>query len=423
MKFNKRKYLKRLVDAQIDKYLKLFPAISIEGPKWCGKTWAASNKSKSAMFLDDEETYEMAQIDLDLLFTNDYPELIDEWNVIPKIWDKVRRLSDQSKTKGKYILTCSTTLNDEKNKKIFHSGAGRIGKIKMSTMSLYESGDSSGLASITDMLHNKQKNVIVNKLSTLQLSKLIVRGGWPEKFSLKNDEVSPIAKNYIESILDKDINDDKKRDRRKMLLLLQTLARNESTIVSVKTLIRDMKELEHKDIIESEKTVFDYLNVLERLYIIENQPAYTENYRSKDRIGKSAKRHFTDPSLAAYLLNLSAKKLSKDYKTLGFLFEALVERDLKIYMENLNGRLTHFRDNVTGLEVDSILEFENGEYAMCEIKLSASQIETAKYNLLRLKSNMRKSPKFMCIILGLYGAVVKDKETGIYILPINALKI
>lgn len=423
MKFSKQKYKKRLVDSQIDKYLKIFPAISIEGPKWCGKTWAASNKAKSIVYLDDESTYELAMVDLNLIFTNEFPELIDEWSIVPKIWDKVRRLCDKTNKKGRYILTCSTTLNDEKNKKIFHSGVGRIGKLKMSTMSLYESGDSTGNASIIDMYKGKQKNARNEKLSLLNLSKLIIRGGWPEKSKIKNNEVSIIAKNYITSILTKDINDDKKRDERKMNMLLKTLARNESTVVSVKTLMRDIKEHEHKDVIDSEKTVFDYLNVLERLFIIENQEAYTENYRSKERIGKSAKKHFTDPSLPACLLNLSAEKLSKDLKTLGFLYESLVERDLRIYMENLGGRLLHFRDNVSGLEVDSVLEFEDGEYALCEIKLSENGIDDAKKSLLSLKSKMKKPPKFMCIILGIYGAVVKDKETGIYILPINALKI
>ena len=208
-----------------------------------------------------------------------------------------------------------------------------------------------------------------------------------------------------------------------MLYLLQALARNESTIVTVKTLMRDIKEHEHKDTLESEKTVFDYINILERLFVIENQETYAKNYRSKERIGKYAKKHFTDPSIAAYLLNLSAEKLSKDLKTLVFLFKSLVERDLRIYMENLGGRLCHFRDNVSGLEVDSVLEFENGDYALCEIKLSESGIEDAKKSLLKLQSKMNKPPKFMCIILGLYEAVVKDKETGIYLVPINALKI
>ena len=422
MKFSNKKYKKRLVDDVLKKYLKVFPAISLEGPKWCGKTWAATNVSKSFVYLDDEDTYKMADLDIDLIFKDEFPELIDEWNLIPKIWDRVRRKADENNKKGRYILTCSTTLNDEKNKKVFHSGAGRIAKIKMSTMSLYESGDSSGQASLLDMKNNKQKNYVVDKITLKKLASLIIRGGWPDIVKIKHDEISIQAKNYIDSILDKDINDDKKRDKRRMLLLLRTLARNESTLVNVKTIIRDMKETDEKDIIENEKTVFDYLNVLERLYVTENQEAYTENYRSKDRVGKTAKKHFTDPSLAAYLLNMNVDKLCKDLNTFGFLFESLVERDLRIYMENLGGRLCHFRDNVTGLEVDSILEFDNGDYAMCEIKLGANQIEEAKKNLLNLKSKMKKKPKFMCIILGIYGAVVKDKETGIYILPLNSLK-
>lgn len=423
MKYNKKKYKKRLADEVLKKYLKVFPAVSIIGPKWCGKTWTAINQAKSHVFLDDEETFKMAELDLDLIFKNEYPLLLDEWNLMPKIWDRVRRKADESSKKGRYILTCSTTLNDEKNKKIFHSGAGRIGKIKMSTMSLYESGDSSGKASILDMKNNKQKNYKVQKLTLKSLANLIIKGGWPEAVKVRNDELSIQAKNYIESILEKDINEDKKRDSRKMKFLLKTLARNESTIVSVKTIMRDMKELDSKDIIESEKTIFDYLNVLERLYVIENQEAYTENYRSSERVGKTAKKHFTDPSLAAYLLNMSVNKLVKDLNTFGFLFESLVERDLRIYMENIGGRLCHFRDNVSGLEVDSIMEFENGDYAMCEIKLGANQIEEAKKNLLKLEEKMVKKPKFKCIILGLYEAVVKDKKTGIYILPINSLKI
>lgn len=423
MKYSEKKYKSRLIDENLKKYLKIFPAVSLEGPKWCGKTWSAIKQSNSYIFLDDEETYNMAELDLDLVLNKKSPELIDEWNLMPKIWDKVRRKADESNRKGRYILTCSTTLSDEKNKKIFHSGAGRIGKIKMSTMSLYESGDSSGQASILAMKNNKQKNCVVEKISLIKLANFIVKGGWPENIKIKNDVISIQAKNYIESILEKDINDDRKRDRRKMMLLLKTLARNESTLVNVKTLIRDMQENGSRDIIESEKTVFDYLSVLERLYVIENQEAYTENYRSKERVGKTAKKHFTDPSLAAYLLNMSAKKISTDLKTFGFLFEALVERDLRIYMENLGGRLCHFRDNVSGLEVDSVLEFENGDYALCEIKLGANQIEDAKKSLLKLKSKMIKKPKFMCIILGSYEAVVKDKESGIYILPLNALKI
>ena len=416
MNFNNDEYMPRLIDKNLDDYLKVFGALSVEGPKWCGKTWTSSKHAKSAVYLDDDETKERALLDLELILNEEPPELIDEWHLVPKIWDKVRRKCDEDSKKGKYILTCSTELNDERKKEVFHSGAGRIGKIKMYTMSLYESGDSTGDASLTAMLEDKQKNVNVKVPSLKELANLIVRGGWPSNIKVDADKVGLIPKSYIESILDKDMNDDKKRDKNKMRMLLKSLSRNESTVVSNETLIKNI------DSIESRITLKDYLDVLDRLHIIENQEAYSENYRSKERIGKSPKRHLTDPSLACASLNMNADKLLKDLKTFGFLFESLVERDLRIYIEYLGGHLYHFRDNVTGLEVDSILEFPNGDYAAVEIKLGYNSIETAKKDLLKFYDNMITKPKFMCIITGNFTSVVKDKETGIYIVPITALK-
>ncbi len=416
MNFNNDEYMPRLIDKNLDDYLKVFGALSVEGPKWCGKTWTSSKHAKSAVYLDDDETKERALLDLELILNEKQPELIDEWHLVPKIWDKVRRKCDEDSKKGKYILTCSTELNDERKKEVFHSGAGRIGKVKMYTMSLYESGDSTGDASLTAMLEDNQKNVNVKIPSLKELANLIVRGGWPSNIKVDADKVGLIPKRYIESILDKDMNDDKKRDKNKMRMLLKSLSRNESTVVSNETLIKDI------DSIESRITLKDYLDVLDRLHIIENQEAYSENYRSKVRIGKSPKRHLTDPSLACASLNMNADKLLKDLKTFGFLFESLVERDLRIYIEYLGGHLYHFRDNVTGLEVDSILEFSNGDYAAVEIKLGYNAIETAKKDLLKFYDNMITKPKFMCIITGNFTSVVKDKETGIYIVPITALK-
>ena len=416
MNFNNDEYMPRLIDKNLDDYLKVFGALYVEGPKWCGKTRTSSKHAKSAVYLDDDETKERALLDLELILNEKQPELIDEWHLVPKIWDKVRRKCDEDSKKGKYILTCSTELNDERKKEVFHSGAGRIGKIKMYTMSLYESGDSTGDASLTAMLEDKQKNVNVKIPSLKELANLIVRGGWPSNIKVDADKVGLIPKSYIESILDKDMNDDKKRDKNKMRMLLKSLSRNESTVVSNETLIKDI------DSIESRITLRDYLDVLDRLHIIENQEAFVKNYRSKERIGKSPKRHLTDPSLACASLNMNVDKLLKDLKTFGFLFESLVERDLRIYIEYLGGHLYHFRDNVTGLEVDSILEFSNGDYAAVEIKLGYNAIETAKKDLLKFYDNMITKPKFMCIITGNFTSVVKDKETGIYIVPITALK-
>ena len=423
MNFKEDEYLPRLIDDKLDDYLKVFGALSVEGPKWCGKTWTSFKHANSAVYLDDDETKERALLDLELILNEEKPELIDEWHLVPKIWDKVRRKCDEDSNKGKYILTCSTELNDEAKKEIFHSGAGRIGKIKMYTMSLYESKDSTGDASLTAMLEGKQKNVNLKIPSIRELANLIIRGGWPSNIHTDSDRAGLIPKSYIESILDKDMNDDKKRDKNKMRMLLKSLSRNESATVSNQAIMKDIEEYSNDvELIESRVTVSDYLDVLDRLHILENQEAYSDNYRSPERIGKSPKRHLTDPSLACASLDLTADKLIKDLKTFGFMFESLVERDLRIYMNYLDGHLYHFRDNVTGLEVDSILEFADGNYAAVEIKLGFNAIDVAKKDLLRFYDNMVVKPKFMCIITGNFSAVVRDPETDIYIVPITALK-
>ena len=424
MSLRKEEYVDRLVDKKIKDYLSIFGAVSIEGPKWCGKTWASLNHANSVAYLDEEETRQKAELSLDLILNEEKPELIDEWNLIPKIWDAIRRKCDETTKKGNYILTCSTKLTDDKQKeKIHHSGAGRIGKINMYTMSLFESGDSTGKVSLQDMLNGTLKNQINEKVTLEQLANLIIRGGWPSNINVDEDKNNIIPKSYIDAILDKDMNDDRNRDKNKMMMLLKSLARNESTIASNSTLMKDINEPENnEERIESRITIDDYLNVLNRLHILENQNAYSENYRSPDRIGKSPKRHFTDPSLACACLDLTKEKLINDLRTFGLMFESMVERDLRIYIEYLGGKLFHFRDNVTGLEVDSILEFSDGEYAAVEIKLGFNQVEEAKKNLTNFYNNMVKKPKFMCIIVGYTDVIAKDPETGIYIVPITALK-
>ena len=424
MSLRKKEYINRLIDKKIEEYLSIFGAVSIEGPKWCGKTWASLNHANSVVLLDDDEIKEKAKLSLDLILNEEKPELIDEWNLIPEVWDAVRRKCDETTQKGNYILTCSTKLTDDEQKaKIHHSGAGRIGKIHMYTMSLFESGDSSGKASILDMYNNKLQNSLNDKITLEKLANLIIRGGWPSNINVNEEKANIIPKSYIEAILEKDIHDDKKRDINKMTMLLKSLARNETKIASKNTLLKDIEDYANeKEIIESRVTIDDYLDILNRLHITENQNAYNENYRSPERVGKSVKRHFTDPSLACACLDLTKNKLINDLKTFGFMFEALVERDLRIYIEYLGGKLYHFRDNVTGLEVDSILEFDDGEYAAIEIKLGFRQVEEAKQNLLNFYNNMIKKPKFMCVVVGYTDVIAKDPETGIYIVPITALK-
>ena len=423
MNYNEKEYMPRLSDENLEKYLKVFGAVSVEGPKWCGKTWMSSKYAKSCIFLDDDATYERASLNLEMVLNEKKPELIDEWTKIPKIWDAVRRKCDSSSNTGNYILTCSTELSEQRKKEVFHSGAGRIGKLKMYPMSLYESKDSTGEASIMDMYNGSQKDKNVKTPSLENIISLIIRGGWPSNLNKEKDLSYLIPTSYIESILDKDINDGKNRDKNKMRMLLKALARNESTIVSNQTLMKNIEEYAtDNELIESRNTVSDYLDVLERLYVIDNQETYSENYRSPERVGKTPKRHFIDPSLACAILELDKEKLLEDLNTLGFMFESLVERDLKIYANYLGGHLYHFRDNVSGLEVDSILEFKGGEYAAIEVKLGNNKIDEATQNLIAFSNNVKKKPKFMCIITSNSTYVAKDPKTGIYILPITALK-
>ncbi len=428
MSLKKEGYQKRLVDNLIAEDLKLFGAISIEGPKWCGKTWTSLNHANSVVYLDDSsENFDIrtkAKMDVSLILDEEAPELIDEWGEVPEIWDAVRHRCDKDSKKGKYILTESTTLRKKENEeKIHHSGAGRIDKIKMYSMSLYESNDSTGEASLQKMFDQTQKNSKTKKTTLEELSKLIVRGGWPQNIGTEDKLLHRMPKSYLNAVLDFDINKDGvKRDRNKMEMLLRSLARNESTIVSNATLISDIEEYTNdKDYQLSKNTVTDYLDVLQKLNLIENQDAYTFNLRSKKVVGKSKKRHFTDPSLACAALDITPEKLLNDMKTFGLFFEALVERDLRIYMEYLGGKLYHYRD-ANGLEVDAVVEFPGGEYGIIEIKLGPNEIEDAKKTLQKFTKEVKKEPKFKCIICGLWDVIAKDPETEIYILPITSLK-
>lgn len=422
-------YKERLIDEKISNYLKLFGAISIEGPKWCGKTWTAKNHANSAVFLDDStenfDTRTKAKMDVSLILNEEPPQLIDEWGEVPEIWDAVRHRCDKDKLKGKYILTESTTLRKkEDEEKIHHSGAGRIDKMKMYSMSLYESGDSSGEASLTKLFNGTQENIATKKTTLDDLAKYIVRGGWPENIDTEEKYIHILPQSYLKAVLDNDINKDGvNRDVNKMNMLFKSLARNESTIVSNNTLVSDIEEYtNNNDYQLSRNTISDYLNVLTKLYLIENQEAYSTNLRSRDIVGKSPKRHFTDPSLACAALNITKDKLMNDIKTFGFMFESLVERDLRIYIESLGGNLYHYRNNKNGIEIDAIVELPGGDFGAIEIKLGSNEIEDAKKSLNKFVDEVKIKPKFRCIICGLWNAVVKDPETGIYIIPITSLK-
>lgn len=425
MKLTKNGYIPRLIDKSIDENLKIFGAISIEGPKWCGKTWTALNHSNSVVYLnntiDNFKDKNLAEIDVNLILDKDKPELIDEWQEVPAVWDAVRFKCDFDDGKGKYILTGSSVPVSDK---IRHSGAGRICKMKMYTMSLFESGDSSGDVSLADLFDGKIKNKLVDKVTLQKIAELIVRGGWPNAIDMPIEGAIKITKSYIEAVLDKDIIeiDGVHRSKQRMEILLRSLARNESTVSSNKVLMKDVDDnVTEEDLNISRNTITDYLIVLERLHLIENQNSFTYKIRSRFNVGKNVKRHFVDPSLGCAVLNITPEKLMNDLETMGLYFEALCERDLKIYAENIGAKLYHYRENDTGVEVDAIVELSDGEYGAIEIKLGSNKIDEAVESLNRFYNLAEVKPKFMCVICGLYDAVVKRPD-GIYVFPITALK-
>ena len=296
--------------------------------------------------------------------------------------------------------------------------------MKMYTMSLYESGDSTGEVSLQELFQNKVKNQLVRKTELQRIAELIVRGGWPETIDISIAGAMKIAKSHIEAVLDKDIIDidGVKRDRQKMEMLLRSLARNESTISSNNVLMKEIDDnITEEDVTISRNTVTDYLDVLDRLHLIENQNSFMYKIRSRMNVGKNPKRHFVDPSLGCAILNITPEKLINDLETMGLYFEALCERDLKIYAESIGAKLYHYRENDTGIEVDAIIEIADGEYGAIEIKLGANKEEEAVASLKRFYELAEVKPKFMCVICGLYDAVVKRPD-GIYVIPITALK-
>ena len=419
-------YKPRLLDKTLERYLKIFGAVVIEGPKYCGKTWTGRKFAKSEILLkkttgETSNEIELAKISPEIILEGEKPRLIDEWQEATNLWDEIRYDVDKNGLKGQYILTGSST---PKRNGISHSGAGRYGKINLRTMSLYESGDSSGLISLEDICDNKNISCSTGNVDLRKLANLIIRGGWPGNLELNDLDAREAVKEYIKLIIDDDLQrlDGITRDKHKMNLLLKSLARNESTTVSIKTLKNDIQEKDNEDI--DTDTVSSYLNALNKLFLLDNDEPFSTNIRSSIRVKQSEKRHFVDPSIASALLNLSVDKLINDLETFGFLFEALVERDLKIYASTFNAKCFHYQD-YSNREIDTIIELEDGDWCAFEIKLGANQIESAANNLIKIKNGIEKEngkvPKVMCVICGMSNAAYKRPD-GIYVVPITALK-
>lgn len=421
----KDSYRKRVIDNTIDTYLQISGAICIEGPKWCGKSWTASYHSKSEFLTGDPannfSNRELAKINPSLVLQSDTPRMIDEWQEVPALWDATHAEVDKRHRKGQIILTGSST---PKTKGILHSGAGRIIKLRMNTMSLYESGDSCGKISLKELCQGKLIPMFFEEVPLQKLATFIVRGGWPENIGVGDCNVHHLPRAYMHNIIDEDLNkleDGTKYNRHKAELLLRSLARNESTTASDSSLLKDIA---FDDETMSRNTLLKYLQAFDRRFLFNNQLPYSTNLRSSLRVKQAEKRHFADPAMACALLNLTPEKLMNDLNTFGFLFEGLVEHDLDIYAKSFSANLYHYQD-YKGNEIDAVIELENGDWCAFEIKLGGNRIDEAAENLNMVCSeiveNGGKAPNIKCVICGYFQAAYQRPD-GVYVVPITALK-
>ena len=422
----KQSYKPRIIDQQVENYLSAFGAVCIEGPKWCGKTWTASHHSRSKIYIGDPagsfQNRKLAELSPALVLEGDTPRLIDEWQEVPPLWDAVRHKVDQTTKKGQFILTGSATPN---HKGVLHSGAGRIARLRMRPMSLYESGDSSGQVSLERLCRGELTPTMTGEVNLKKLIELIIRGGWPGSLGLPPEQAALLPGEYLNAVIEDDVYrvDGVKRDASKMRLLLRSLARNESTTVSNKTLMRDIKAVDDEDI--DTNTVAAYLDIFKRLFLTDNQLPFSAGIRSSLRVKQAEKRHFSDPSLACALLKATPSGLLGDLETLGFLFEALCERDLRIYAESFGGALYHYQD-YSNQEIDAVIQLPEGQWCAFEIKLGANQTDAAAEHLLALKRQIEEDPKgkppaVLCVLCGLANAAYQRPD-GVFVVPVTALK-
>lgn len=426
MGIDRNSYKSRIVDSIIKTYLGVSGAVCIEGPKWCGKTWTSAYHSKSEFMVGDPQNNfsnrKLAEIDPVSILKGDTPRLIDEWQEVPSIWDAVRAEIDRRNKKGQIILTDSAT---PKTKGIMHSGAGRILKLRMNTMSLYESGDSSGEISLHELCNGALETKMLSDIQLEKLAYYIVRGGWPANIFAGINEAHIMPISYVDSLIDENMNsvdDETRYSTSKFKLLLRSLARNESTTASELSLLNDIIGHEKENM--SRNTLGKYFDKLNRLFVINNQLPFSANLRSSLRVKQFEKRHFSDPAIACALLNITPKKLMQDLNTFGLLFEALVVRDLEIYAQSFGAKLFHYQDYKNN-ELDAVIELDNGEWCAFEIKLGCNKIDEGANSLIRtcseIEKNGGKPAKIKCVICGLSNAAYQRKD-GVYVVPVTSLK-
>jgi predicted AAA+ superfamily ATPase len=398
-------------------------AVLIEGPKWCGKTRSAEEIAKSVLYMQDPDTSKanilLAKSKPSLLLDGETPRLLDEWQVAPELWNAVRFAVDKRRANGQFILTGSVipTRTDD-----MHTGTGRIARMKMRTMSLYETQDSTGEISLGALFDEETDMEGKSHLSIEELAFLINRGGWPAVAREKNEKVAlAIAGDYLEAVVNEDISkaDGVLKNPDRVKALLRSLSRNISSEARTTTILNDLSE---HDQALSQVTIDQYIDALKKIFVIEDLPAWSASLRSKYAIRTTAKRHFTDPSIAASALRATPKRLLADFKTFGFLFESLCIRDLRVYAESVDGSVYHYRDK-SGLEIDAVIQLADGRWGAVEIKL-AGEIEYASKNLLELKRKVdtekMNEPSFLMVLTGTEYAF--QMKNGVWVVPLGCLK-
>lgn len=418
-----RGYRKRLIDRNVDFYLSTFGAVCLEGPKWCGKTWTSLAHAKSAyMIADPADNFanrQLARLDVNKALDGECPHLIDEWQEIPALWDAVRFRVDQDGQTGRFILTGSST---PQTKGVVHSGTGRIARLPMHPMSLFESGDSSGGVSLEAICCGEPIGVVSAECPTIErLMSLVVRGGWPGALGKSDEQAILIPREYIENVINIDIHklDDIVRDSAKVRRCLRSLARNESTSATTATIRNDIAEVDDSSL--SINTVVSYLDAFKRLFLTHDTEPFSTFLRSPSRIKQQAKRRFCDPSIAAALLGATPAMLMRDLRTFGLLFESLAVRDLEIYGESLGAKLYHYQDYDND-EFDAVLQFPDASWCAFEVKFNPDDIESAAQNLVKTARKFTHNPpKALGVIVGKHG-IAHRREDGVYVLPLTMLR-
>lgn len=421
-------YRKRIADDILQKKLRSKGAVLIEGPKWCGKTTTAEQAAKSILYMDEPSSIKqnLARADLDpeSLLEGDVPRLIDEWRLAPKLWDAVRFSVDHKRKFGLYILTGSAVPANLDE--IHHTGTGRFSWLKMRPMSLYESGESTGDVSLSELFNNEDCLLRGNSKLTLDdIAFLICRGGWPMAIDVPEDVALQQAIDYYDAVVNEDISriDVARKENAYVKRLMRAYARNQGAQISIDTLLNDLLESESFE--TSNKTATKYINLLKKIFVIEDMEAWNPNLRSKTAIRTSDTRYFVDPSIATAALGIGPNDLINDLKTMGLLFETMAIRDLRVYADLLDANVYHYRDK-NGLECDAVIHCRNGSYGLVEIKLGGDKlIDEGAASLKKLSSKIdtdkMKKPSFL-MVLTANSNVAYKRNDGVIVVPVGALK-